>query len=323
MKIIKALLILFIIALSPARGEDAQTPTLTPHKAESLKSTFGVYVTEISNIDYVKGKFDVIFWAWWNFPSKDYMPQSTVNLENSKDLQMDFKFEEKIGNSYHAKNKISATVSNSFNAINFPFDKQTLVLCLTDANLALPQLEFTPDKANSGTDVTRVEGWEVTGFRIEPDIKAIDSNLGFSNKSNKTKFSHIKAYIELKRCSYSLFLTYFIGFLLAIIFCLVAFYDISNKLDYILGAIFSAVSNKLVLDMTLPMEMQISFSDKIQIITFSIIIATVILAIKQSQFLDSGRADDANRIKVFSIAGILVITFILIPIFILQAMEIL
>lgn len=323
-KITKTLLAFVCLLTSISLGQSEPSPKIpSAHlHAKQIESISGIYVTDIFNIEYAKGTFDVIFWAWWDFPAKDYMPQSTVGLANASKQEMDFKHEEMIGQKYHAKNKFTATVANHFNVVNFPFDKQTLVLSLKDANLPLPQLKFIPDKENSGTNVAHIEGWDITDFRIESEVKTLNSGLGLPSKDHMTQFSSITAYISLKRSSYSLLFTHFIGFFIAIILCIITFFDLINRVDYALGAIFSAIGNKLILDSILPMEMQLTFSDKVQALTFLIVVIAAILAIIAGQSFENGNMQKAKRIKVFAVTGISISSLLLIPLFILQAMEV-
>lgn len=318
-----AFVILFIISsVSVGLGHPSDEMPAVHQQPGQIQSTFGVYVTDLFNIDLSNSAYSVVFWAWWDYPSKKIIPQSSVDLEYAIEKRTDFKSEDMVGTSSVSQNKFTAKISNRFSTVDFPFDKQTLVLKLKDANLPLSELKFIPDTTNSGIGKQHLDDWIVTDFRIKSETKTIHSNLGLPTNNHSMLFSNITAYIDLKRSSFSLLFTHFIGFFIAIILCFVTFFDITNRVHYVLGSIFSAIGNKLSLDSMLPLQTQISFRDKIQLLTFFIIIFTVILATIARQALESGHIKRLNQTRVIAIWGIIFCSFILIPLFILQAMKV-
>lgn len=283
---------------APAQLQTSNTP--------EMKANLGVYIMEVYNLDFSRDSFNTVFWIWWVYPGDEFKPYNSFELVNALEEKVEHKFAEKIGDLNRAEAKVMARVSKDWDFVNFPFGKQTLELRFEDALLPYPELTFVPDKANSGISKKFIEGWHVTDFRIKSGVTSLDTNFGYPKSYKESKYSNITAYIDIERDSISLLLKYFIGFFVSIFLCVILYFVRTNSLEIrmavVIASTFSAMGNKYILDRILPDQAQITFADKIQLLTFAVILFSATSS-TLTEYL-ARKVSKASSKKVNAILGI-------------------
>ncbi len=254
----------------------ASPPQPLAQQESPIQAELGIYVMEIYNLDFSRDSFNAVFWVWWEYSDDDFKPYDSIELVNALNEKVEHKYFKKMGKSYRAEAKLIARVSKDWDFINFPFGKQTLEISLEDAHLPYSALKLSADKISSGIGKKRIEGWHITDFRIQSKITALETNFGRSSQDPETKFSNITAYIDIERDSSPLLMKYFIGFFVAIFLCIIMYFiglqDLTTRMAIVIAAVFSAIGNKYILDNVLPDESELTFSDKVQLLTFGAIL---------------------------------------------------
>ena len=176
---------------------------------------------------------------------------------------------------------LPAKVNKAWDVTNFPFDRQTLKIVLEDANLPVEDAEFVPDVKNSRLDPDlTIDGWDIIGFKIISGESQNVTNFGDPAAPGVTKYSNVTVLIDIQRQGFRLFVNLFIGmfisgFLCSMMYCL-AVSEMETRIGLMLASIFAMIGNKYILDNTLPPTYHITLSDKLQAITFVMIVLAVV-----------------------------------------------
>ena len=301
----------------------AAAPQITLKDDSKIKAMLGVYVMEVYNIDFSRDTFNTVFWLWWIYTDNNYKPYNSIELVNALEEKQSHKSVEKIGDLYRAEVKVMARVAQDWDFVNFPFGKQTLELSLEDALMPHPNLTLIPDKRDSGIAKKFVEGWRVTDFKIKSKVKSLDTNFGYPESYQESDYSNVTAYIDIERNPISLLIKYYIGFFVAIFLCVILYFIRTDSLEVrmavVIASTFSAIGNKYILDRILPDQAQITFSDKVQILTFSVILISAMSSTLTDYLRKNTSVRTAKTLNIILGVGTTLVTILLITLFVYQA----
>ena len=176
--------------------------------------TFGVYPVALYDMDPVNSSFNISFYAWWRTKDKNYKPETSIEIVNSRDYTSKLGEKGKNGNEYYTYVHYYAKIHHVWDSKNFPFGHQYLDVKFedfSDASLIL----FDPDYEKSSLHSELVlPGWKIVGFNLQKSITEYTTNFGDTNSPN-SKYSRITFSIEIKRNGWRLYMSYFIGFFMA------------------------------------------------------------------------------------------------------------
>ncbi len=297
-----------------ASNGDASMEVAKPLKKHA-QSTFGVYITSIYAINFHEKTFDVSFWAWWLASDPEYKPYKTVEVSNARKVAVKHSFSEMLGKKKRSEASFTATVNQDWDVRHFPFDKQRLRIVLEDANLPTDSLVFYPDHKNSRLDpAVEFEGWQIMNFQIVSGESQNETNFGDPDADSITRYSNISVLIDLKRHGWRLFFNLFVGIFIAgflsIIMYFVGLNEIEARIGLILASIFAMVGNKYILDSFLPVTSEVTLSDKLQGITFGmIIIATISNTLTKGLLNNHARLAYTINVAIGGVSTVLYIFF--------------
>jgi len=244
---------------------------------------FGVYITNIFDIDFAKNQYTVQFWSWFHHHDKNYHPNESTEIMNAKSFVRQSANEEVVNGINWDTAKIKATVNQEWDVASFPFDVQKFSIVLEDIDSSAESLVFTPDLKASKIDPKAIpDGWELQSFTMNSKINSYKTAFGDPSAASNEKqdFSRLTVDVELKRHGWRLFSTTFIGFFVATALLLVVFVITSipkavaeipqqPRITLVVGALFSAVGSVYGLSAKLPYTTQFTLADSLQITTFA------------------------------------------------------
>lgn len=260
----------------------APTQASTKPKASPQKVKFGLYITHLYDIDFVRNQYKVQFWSWFHHHNKKYKPNKTTELMNARKFTRHIPNEEFVKGTHWDTAFIRANIKQQWDVRRFPFDTQRLVIHLEDVNLTAEQLVLVPDKQGSKMDPHALpRGWKLAGFAVSTSAHPYQTSFGdpSARPGAGQRFSRFTATITLQRKGWRLFFTIFTGFFVAGALALIAF--IINSFPKLLnllsrgttislctGALFAAVGGIYVMSSKLPYTTDFTFADAVQITTF-------------------------------------------------------
>jgi hypothetical protein len=280
----------------------------------------GFYVEDLFGLDYHNSKYQIILWFWVNAPEKiDF--ERNLDLSFCSDLNISYiSYETNEDSSYfHSECKITATVLNSFNVENYPFDRQKIKLRLDLLQFSVSDFDkysFSLD-TNSIIRPEYIHGWSVDADSTKVQYSNTDFNSTFGNYFTEKStfiFPGLDLELYLFRDSWNLFLKSFLTLFVSIILASISlFYPHQNseeKIGLIVGSLFTTVGNKYVTDENLP-STNFNLSDKIHILTIILITLIAIFAIIEQRF----KFKNNWRLDWIMFFGILFFYFLFVSIF--------
>jgi len=263
---------------------------------EQKEVKFGVYITNIFDIDFSKNQYTVQFWSWFHHNDKNYHPNDSTEIMNAKSFTRNSANEELVKGIHWDTSKIKAKINQQWKVEHFPFDVQKFTIHLEDIDASAENLKFIPDIKSSKIDPNAIpDGWKLKKFEITTSSNTYQTAFGDPTAQSDTKqnFSRLSVDVYLEREGWRLFSTTFIGFFVATALLLIAFLVLSipsavgtvqqqPRITLIIGALFSAIGSVYGLSAKLPYTTQFTLADSLQITTF----AGVALAAVCSVFYD-------------------------------------
>jgi hypothetical protein len=260
--------------------EDQLPPDATPKKVN-----VGVYMEGISEISILDSKWSPVFYIWFRWTGDELAPGETFRVMDGEITSKE-KLVEKVTNGEHyAVYLVHADVTKFFSADRFPLDDHLLTVGLEDSKLGWTQLEFVPDKLNSGiSSRVKMPGYQVaqTGMVVKPH--AYKTNFGDAEKpaGSREVFSQFVYAIWNVRPGYGTYFKVFVGLYAAALIAILAFFikptHVDPRFGLGVGGFFGAVANTLVSASAVPDSGTVTLMDMVN--GFGMI--TIFLTIMQS-----------------------------------------
>jgi hypothetical protein len=144
-----------------------------------------------------------------------------------------------------------------------------------------------------------LNGWRISPLQLESLIYQYPTTFGIED-STKGTYSRLIVKIPIERNGLRLFLTVFLGFFISyVIIITLVMLDkdmLSNKISLIMTALFATVGNKHIIDNYFPTQTAFSLSDLIQVATFIIVAVGLINTVTVIKLVKNGRETFANRL---------------------------
>ena len=256
----------------------------TTHAQEEPKNVkFGVYITNIYDINFAKNEYTVQFWSWFHHNDVEYKPNKSIEIMNAKSFSRQSANEEVVNGVNWDTAKIKATINQEWDVRHFPFDTQRFSIVIEDVDLISGDLVLEADTKASKIDPNAIpSGWNLKKFEMVNSINTYKTAFGDPSASLTTKqdYSRMTINVDIARNGWRLFSTSFIGFFVATALLLVVFIITSipravaeipqqPRITLIVGALFSAVGSVYGLSAKLPYTTEFTLADSLQITTFA------------------------------------------------------
>jgi hypothetical protein len=309
----KALLLtcfIFVSTLSFAQEE----------KSEPSAVKAGVYIISVHDINFRDKEYTLRFWLWFIYDNPRFDFAGQLDLPNAKDIEIQETIYDSLDGKRWAIMKMKATMKNSWNVHDFPFDQQHLKMHIENTLFDKRSLIFVPDTVGSSYDPEEaVDGWTITDFKVSES--ANDYLTGFGDDSSKNQdFSSFDVSIDLERSAWGLFFKIFLGMYIAFMIATISFTPHPSELEprfgLPVGGLFAAVGNKYIIDSLLPESSAFTLVDTLHAITFIGIFAILLVSAIALRQYDHGKKDLAVYTNKIGARIIIVVYAILNVIFV-------
>jgi hypothetical protein len=285
----------------------------------------GVYIISVHDINFRDKEYTLRFWLWFIYDNPSFDFEKQLDLPNAKDIEIQQAIYDSLDGKKWVIMKMKATMKNSWNVHDFPFDQQRLKMHIENTLFDKRTLVFVSDTDGSSYDPQdAIDGWNVTEFVVAESSN--DYLTGFGDNSNKNQnFSSFDVSMGLTRAAWGLFFKIFLGMYIAFMIATISFTPHPSELEprfgLPVGGLFAAVGNKYIIDSILPESSSFNLVDTLHAITFIGIFAILLVsafALKQHDAGRSERAEFINRrgativITSYIIANIVFVTLALI-----------
>jgi hypothetical protein len=275
----------------------------------------GIYVSSLRDLNLAEKRFSSDFYLWSVCPAKELQPLKSMKVLNVEDfkyfkaafdstlerknLPKWFYPQEKV---YWSGRKIRATLYQSWNVSNFPFDRHTLTISLEDIIKSSAQFIYTPDFENSGYQSNMdLDGWRITSFKMAEQKIPYATTFGNPDMlSPQGSSSRLVVSIEIARVKIFSFFKLTIGVYIAFAVAMLSFfYDSDNtslaspRRAIYMGALFATLLNMRVQESVLGRTEDLTLVDQIHIATILYVFGTGIVSVYSRLTSESGKQKQA------------------------------
>ena len=199
--------------------------------------------------------------------------------------------------------KMKAAMKESWNVLDFPFDKQHLKVQIENTLFDNRNLIFKPDVKGSTFDKNEaIDGWEIVNFKVSE--KTNDYETGFGDPSASRSLQNFSSFLiemDIQRNAWGLFMKIFIGMYIAFLISIISFTlrpsELEPRFGLPVGGLFATVGNKYIIDSILPESSSFTLVDSLHTLTFLGIFATLVVSAIALQYYDNGNNEAAMRVN--------------------------
>jgi len=263
----------------------------------------GSYVISVHDINFRDKQYTMRFWLWFVYDNPDFDFSTQLDIPNAKSIDPPEIILDSLDGKAWAIMKMKATMKESWDVLDFPFDQQHLKVQIENTLFDNSSLVFKPDYKGSTFDKNEaIDGWEIVNFQVTE--RTNDYETGFGDPSperNLQNFSSFLIEMDIQRNAWGLFLKIFIGMYIAFLIAIISFTihpsEFEPRFGLPVGGLFATVGNKYIIDSILPESSSFTLVDTLHTITFLGIFATLVVSAIALQESDKGNKIAAERIN--------------------------
>lgn len=269
--------------------------------ATPILAECGVYVKSFGNFDFNKNSFFINFYIWWILEDSTYSPDKTMEITNAQEYKRLWAARDKVQNKMRIQARYLGTINQDWDMKYFPFDRQKIRVSLEDNIGDINKIRFTPIPNGSkiSPDI-KLRGWRMIKFDLNQEAYKYSTNFGNLEQPDMIT-SRLNIIFELKRDGWAIFFVYFIGYIVALILCILTYFTpqryFGETITLCLGAIFAGIGNKYQLDMSISHVAGISLSGVATICTFLVILLTIINVVVKHILYINGRKNLSYKLN--------------------------
>ncbi|MBF0452581.1 MAG: hypothetical protein HQK75_17905 [Candidatus Magnetomorum sp.] len=247
----------------------------SPYSGNINKVKFGVYIVNISDIDFPKNEYHVKLWGWAVHNMKKLETETGFEVSNAKSTPnftnfFRTEYDDVIWDQFF----VSTVIFQRWETQYYPFDSQKLNITIEPIEYETDELILVPDTEESRLAPNlELNGWAITNFEIKNELAVYHTTSGDpkAKKGSSSTYSKINIIVTIKRYGGTTFSFLFIGmFMGSFLIVLTLLSNIYNTgKEFIGGALVVAIGSQYIINSNLPTGAAFGFSHTVGIITFS------------------------------------------------------
>jgi hypothetical protein len=276
----------------------------------------GLYVNSIRNIDFNNSSFFADIWVSFTYSkvldttakTKGEYPESVLEWPDAIDANNGGQPNYKLADAVYLDSitwksiKVSTPFRKKWDLTNYPFDVQNISIICEASKFMLNEQVLYPLKGEIDSSFKANEKeYDIKIKEFKSSVGKYPTSFGNPNDPNgRSDFSNVILSFELKRHNrWITFMKLFTGILISFLLSLSVFFIKSTNLDarfgLCVGALFSAIGSKYIVDSMIPVNYQNTLFDYIHNVTFAYIFIITIISIISLKCLES---DDFKLHKI-------------------------
>ncbi len=277
--------------------------SLSVTNAQPDTVSVGSYVISVHDINFRDKQYTMRFWLWFVYDNPDFDFSTQLDIPNAKSIDTPEIILDSLNGKAWAIMKMKATMKESWNVQDFPFDKQHLKVQIENTLFDDQSLVFKPDVKGSAFDKNEaIDGWEIVNFKVIQSTN--DYETGFGDPAPERGLQNFSSFLiemDIQRDAWGLFMKIFIGMYIAFLIAIISFTihpsEFEPRFGLPVGGLFATVGNKYIIDSILPESSSFTLVDTLHTITFLGIFATLVVSAIALQQSDKGNKEGAVRIN--------------------------
>jgi hypothetical protein len=281
-------------------------------QAQPGQVVVGSYVTKVQDVSFKDNKYAIDFYLWFRWKAEgalaDYKPLDSFELVNGKVENKTSVVEKKIGDTSYASVRVSATISETWDLRQFPFDSHRLRVHLEDSAHGTDELVFVPDTKNSRLgDELNLAGWVLNDFQGVVVAKVYQSNYGDPTLPSdaRSEYSRYSLSMDMERTTFGTAWKLLSTVLAATAVAFVAFMvkpsDLDPRFGLGVGALFAVAASAFVVSSSVPDSGVMTIADQVHMVAIGFIFLSLLQSAFALKLEVSGRDAAAVRLDHWSL----------------------
>ncbi|MEZ0260621.1 MAG: hypothetical protein ACAH80_06395 [Alphaproteobacteria bacterium] len=274
---------------------------------EPDKVFIGAYVNDIQNIDLHTDSYHVDLYVWFRWKNPALDPSKSAEFMNTfapaehvHTMIYDKPQKMPDGSLYNVF-RHQGRFNGKFALQRYPFDKQDLAVSIEDTVHPASEMVFVPDDKAAPLTLSakiRLQGFNIGAPAVAEQAFPYDTNFGDLTQKDNTAYSRVTFAVPVERPVFNTGIKVFLPVLL-IILCtaLVLFVHpayIEGRLGVAITALLTLVALQLTSASGLPEADYLLMADKVYMLSYLFIIATLTQVVRTSRLVQAGRHDAAT-----------------------------
>lgn len=279
----------------------------------------GAYINDIQQIDLHADNYRLDFYVWFRWKDPSFDPPHTAEFMNAyapaehvRTYIYD-KPQKMPDGSLYSIVRQQGQFSAKFPLQQYPFDKQELVVAMEDTVHSEKEMLYVPDsKAPAPMALSariRMPGFDIGKPALGVEAFPYPTNFGDVTQPNETAYSRAIFGVPIHRPPLATGIKVFLPILLIMVCAALTFFVhpayIEGRLGVAITALLTLVALQLTSASNLPEVDYLLMTDKVYLISYLFIIATMlqvarVSSLVQAQQYDAVRAADKRAVKLFS-----------------------
>lgn len=255
-------------------------------QADSVK--IGCYISSLYDFNLSGNTFKSDFYLWCIYKNgAPFNFEKELEIMNTNDVSLEGTSVDTVGKSLWFYTKVKSEIRKVWRTVDYPFDRQNLVISIESSEYDSTSLKFICDNKNSKTNtsaIVKLNEWELLGSKFYTTNTKYDTNFGNPESNDASYNSCFNIEIGLARKNSWLILFKLItGLLVAFtISCCVFFIKPSNvdpRFGLAVGGLFAAIGNKYIVEGIVPSTNSVTMMDSIHNLTFIYLFIIIIVSV--------------------------------------------
>jgi len=283
------------------------------YSAPSDTVKVGAYVISVHDINFHDKEYTMRFWLWFLYKNPAFDFQKQLDIPNAKSMEDPQVIVDSMQGKAWVMMKMKATMKESWNVHDFPFDEQHLHVQVENTLFDNSSMVFDPDlKGSRYDDKEAIDGWEIKNFKVSAGTNDYETGFGDSRPGRDLQnFSTFNIDLDIQRDAWGLFMKIFIGMYIAFFISVISFTPHPSELEprfgLPVGGLFAAVGNKYIIDSLLPESSSFTLVDTLHTITFLGIFATLVVSAFCLTLHDKGKDEACIKVNRIGSRAVVII----------------
>lgn len=279
-----------------------------PARAEPDKVYVGAYVNDIQQIDLHADSYRLDFYVWFRWKNPDIDPSHTAEFMNAfspdehvRTFLYD-KPQKMPDGSLYAVVREQGQFSAKFPLHQYPFDRQELVIAMEDTLHGEEELVYIPDNKSPAPMALSARismpGYDIGTPQLSVQAFPYPTNFGDLSQPNASAYSRAVFAIPIHRPPVTTGVKVFMPILLIMICAALVFFVhpayVEGRLGVAITALLTLVAFQLTTASNLPDVDYLLMTDKIYLVSYLFIIATMLQVARVSRLVHAQKFDEVR-----------------------------
>ncbi|MFC1708426.1 TAXI family TRAP transporter solute-binding subunit, partial [Planctomycetota bacterium] len=281
-----------------------------------VKVNIGIFVFDVSNLDFKTGRFEVTFSLWFRWKG-DYIELTDsgfpFEVVNGTVTTLDGPEIERFGSWSYVYYKVTASMRGHFPLHQYPFDVQSLQVQVESNYLREDEVVFVPDEHEEGALLTRcvdksarISDWTITGAQHAVLSKDYPTNFGspIDEAAGVKSYSRYAFEVSLRRSITPYIVKFVVPLVVIVLMSFTVFFvdpkEFAVQAGIVIIALLSCVAFHLFQADALPGVGYLVTADKFFLIAYVVIFLALVEVVAENRFYHKGelkRAETLDRIS--------------------------